>query len=111
MLKRKIFFIVTLMFVLISCSQTNEEYLIEAIIIEIKENTGDIEVDGPMKVVKSATTQEAVGNKTESMIHTIRVSNPEDYNVGQKVKVNVISNYDEDVWDVNRLKFEVEVVD
>ncbi|RCW76818.1 hypothetical protein [Saliterribacillus persicus] len=110
MLKSKALFIVALMPVLISCSQTDEEYLIEGIIIEINENSGNVEVEGSMTLIKSATSKEAVGNKTESMIHTIRVSNPEEYNVGQKVKVNVFSNYDEDVWDVNRLKFEVEEV-
>ncbi len=44
------------------------------------------------------------------MIHIIRVSYSEDFNVGPKVKVNVISNNDEDAWDVNLLKFEVGVV-
>ncbi|MCP8616360.1 hypothetical protein [Salirhabdus salicampi] len=78
--------------------------------MSINEKSGDIEVEGPMTVIKSATSQDVVGNKTESMPHPIRISNPEDYNVGQEVKVSVINNYDEDVWDLDRLKFEIEII-
>ncbi|WP_074734165.1 hypothetical protein [Halobacillus karajensis] len=38
---------------------------------------------------------------------TIRVSNPEKYHERQKVQVKVIKNYEEDDWDIDRLKFDV----
>ncbi|WP_054860327.1 hypothetical protein [Gracilibacillus sp. JCM 18860] len=42
-----------------------------------------------------------------SISHVISVSNPEDYEIGQRVKVNATKNDDGDSWDLNNLKFEV----
>ena len=36
------------------------------------------------------------------------VPNPDQYDEGKEVQVKVIKNYEEDVWDLNRLKFEAE---
>ena len=41
---------------------------------------------------------------------TIRVSNPDKNDEGKKVQVKVIKNYEEEVWDLDKLKFEVEKV-
>jgi hypothetical protein len=46
----------------------------------------------------------------ESKKHHIIVSHPEKYELGQKVKVKVKSNNDDDAWDLNRLNFEIEVI-
>lgn len=41
---------------------------------------------------------------------TIRVSNADKNDEGKKVQVKVIKNYEEEVWDLDKLKFEVEKV-
>ncbi|MDP5276098.1 hypothetical protein [Chengkuizengella axinellae] len=37
--------------------------------------------------------------------YEIPVDNIEQYAVGQKLNISVLSNTDEDVWDLNRMKF------
>ncbi|SDM57906.1 hypothetical protein [Sediminibacillus halophilus] len=111
MTKSKIFFIVaTLASILIACSQSDEGTFMQGDITEIDKESGDMEVE-----VEAWTT---IGEPESSTVssefidaptsQTIRVSNPEDYEEGEKVKVKVIKNYEEDVWDLDRLTFEVE---
>lgn len=111
MVKSKMFFIVaTLAIALLGCTQMEEGTFIEGNITEINEESGDMEIK-----IKSWTTVSEPGSSTESYgfiektkSQMIRISNPENYDEGQKVKVKVIKNYDEQVWDLDRLKFEVE---
>ncbi|MFD2043962.1 hypothetical protein ACFSTA_05330 [Ornithinibacillus salinisoli] len=111
MSKSKVFFIIAILFfTLIGCSQNKDGIFIEGNITEIDEEIGDIEVKGRMTISETVSSTDSFEIEKESMSQTIRVSNPEDYKVGQKVKVNVIKNYDEDIWDLDRLKFEVEEV-
>ncbi|WP_079529245.1 hypothetical protein [Halobacillus hunanensis] len=106
--KSKIFFIiVTLAITLMGCSQ--EGTFIQGDITDINKESGDMEID-----IVSWTTISDTGSSTGShqfekkpKSQTIRVSNPEKYHEGQKVQVKVIKNYDEDEWDIDRLKFDV----
>ncbi|MGY0693754.1 hypothetical protein ACW2QC_13350 [Virgibacillus sp. FSP13] len=113
MRKSKIFFIVaTLVITLIGCSQIEEGTFIQGNITEINEESGEmeIEIESWTTISDTASSTESNKIKMDSDSQIIRVSNPEDYEEGQKVQVKVIKNYDEDVWDLDRLKFEVENV-
>ncbi|WP_226036821.1 hypothetical protein [Aquibacillus saliphilus] len=109
--KSKIFFIVaTITIMLIGCSQVEEGTFIQGNITEINETSGDmeIEIEAWTTVSEEDTSKESYGFAKKPMTQTIRISNPEGYEEGKKVKVKVIKDYDEDVWDLDRLKFEVE---
>ncbi|MCT2536268.1 hypothetical protein NC661_13470 [Aquibacillus koreensis] len=112
--KSRIFFIVaTITIMLIGCSQVEEGTFIQGNITEINETSGDMEIDIELWTTVSEeedTSKESYGFIEKPMTQTIRVSNPEDYEEGQKVKVKVIKDYDEHAWDLDRLKFEVEEV-
>ncbi|MDL4839478.1 hypothetical protein [Aquibacillus rhizosphaerae] len=111
MQKSKIFLIVaTITITMISCSQIEAGTFIQGNIAEINEKSGDMEIDieAWSTVSQKGTSNEIYSFKKKSKSQTIRVSNPEDYDEGQKVSVKVFKNYAEDVWDLDRLKFEVE---
>lgn len=113
MRKSKLFFIVTaLAITLIGCAHVDEGTFIEGTIKEINETRGDMEIEikAWTTVSESGTSPDSFGFVEVPTSQTIRISNPEDYDGGQKVKVKVIKNYKEDVWDLERLKFEVEEV-
>ncbi|WP_430786870.1 hypothetical protein VBD025_14950 [Virgibacillus flavescens] len=44
----------------------------------------------------------------EGEVYEIPVDNVEQYDVGQKLKITILSNTDVDVWDLNHMKFEIE---
>ena len=44
-------------------------------------------------------------------IYEIPVDSFADYEVGERVEVVVLTNYDEDLWDPERMKFEVTIID
>ncbi|WP_153461691.1 hypothetical protein [Sediminibacillus terrae] len=114
MSKNKLFFIEAIFLcTLMGCSQAEEGTFMQGDITGINKESGDMEVD-----VDAWTTVSEKGSSTEPYeiddaptSQTIRVSNPEDYEEGEKVQVKVIKNYEEDVWDLDRLTFEVEEVD
>lgn len=111
--KSKILFIVaTLVITLIGCSLIEEGTFIQGNIIEINQESGDMEIDIESWTTISDSASSKESKKTEMDLDSkiIRVSNSEDYAEGQKVQVKVIKNYDEDVWDLDRLKFEVEEI-
>ncbi len=114
--KSKIFFIVaTLAITLIGCSQAEEGTFLQGNVTEINPISGDVEVEiETWTTVSSTDSSPEASTKSyeveKASSQTIRVSNPEDYEEGQKVKVKVIKNYNEDVWDINKLKFEVEEI-
>lgn len=101
-----IFLFALLIFLLIGCSQNKEEMVINGTITLIDENSGDMEVNGEIK--ESVSPSESFEIKQNSMSHVISVSNPENYDLGQRVKIIAIKNYDGDSWDLDNLKFEVE---
>lgn len=103
MLKNKIFLIIGFVgFILIGCSQETDGTFIEGNISEINEESGFIEVEGLMTINETVSSTESFQIEKESSSYTIQVSNPEDYKVGQEVKVNVIKDYDEDIWNLDR---------
>ncbi|WP_077623491.1 hypothetical protein [Sediminibacillus massiliensis] len=107
----KIFFIVaTITTTLIGCSQIEEGTFIQGNITEINETSGDmeIEIEAWSAVREQGTSKVSYGFDKKPKSQTIRVSNPTDYEEGQEVAVKVFKDYDEDVWDLDRLKFEVE---
>lgn len=71
---------------------TVEEILVEEEMLVIKEYDG---VDEGRK---------------DGNIYEIPVDNVEKYSIGQKLEVTVFSNTDDDVWDLDRMKFELKTV-
>ncbi|MFC7321472.1 hypothetical protein [Halobacillus campisalis] len=110
--KSKMFFIIaSLPIILMGCSM-QEGTFIQGDITEVNKESGDMDIE-----IEAWTTIGNAGSSTESYefekkpdAQTIRVSNPEKYEEGQKIEVKVIKNYEENVWDIDRLKFEVEKV-
>ncbi|WP_277678059.1 hypothetical protein [Gracilibacillus dipsosauri] len=102
-----IFLFALLTFLLIGCSQNKEEMVINGTITLIDENSGDMEVYGEMIIKEAVSPSESFEIVQNSISHVISVSNPEDYEIGQRVKVNATKNDDGDSWDLNNLKFEV----
>lgn len=49
-------------------------------------------------------------NDQNDLIYEIPVESFKDYEVGEKVKINVYSNSETDSWDLDHLKFEITVV-
>ncbi|SDJ08841.1 hypothetical protein [Salimicrobium halophilum] len=96
---------------LMGCSQ--EGTFIQGDITEIDEESGDMEIDIVAWTTVSDTDSSERSHpfKEKSNAQTIRVSNPGKYEVGQKIQVEVIKDYEEDVWDKDRLKFDVKEVD
>jgi hypothetical protein len=39
------------------------------------------------------------------------VDDIKEYNVGQKLEITVFSNTDEDIWDLDNMKFEIKAID
>lgn len=72
---------------------TEEKFLFDDKFLSVKEFGGESEGRGQ-------------GNMYE-----IPVDSFEDYEVGQNVEVVIYTNYDEDVWDPERMKFEVTIIE
>lgn len=111
MRKSKIFLIVAaIVITLTGCYQIKEGTFIQGNITEINKTSANMEIDIESWTTISDTESSTESNNIEmnSNSQIIRVSDPEDFEIGQKVKVKVIKNYDEDVWDLDRLEFEVE---
>ena len=48
--------------------------------------------------------------RKDGNIYEIPVDNVEKYSIGQKLEVTVFSNTDDDVWDLDRMKFELKTI-
>lgn len=73
--------------------------------------TGTVEeilVEDEMLVMKE---YEATEGRKEGNVYEIPVDNVKEYTIGQKLEVTVFSNTDDDIWDVNRMKFEIKTID
>lgn len=70
--------------------------------IEIEEN---FFIDDEFLVIEEENRQP--GNS----LYMIPVSDSGAYEVGQKVKVDIYSNTNADVWDLDNLKFEIEAIE
>ncbi|ASF39120.1 hypothetical protein CEH05_08315 [Halobacillus halophilus] len=69
-----------------------------------------VNVDAWTTVSNEGSAKESYEFEKKPDVQTIRVPNPNEYEEGQKVEVKVIKNYEKDVWDIDRLKFEVEKI-
>lgn len=113
MSKSKMSFIIAILAItLMGCSQSKEGTFLLGNITEINDKSGDMEIEivGTFTVgdVESFTESYQFEKKPNSL--TIRVSNPKEYDEGQKVQAKAIKKYEEDVWDLDKLEFEVEEV-
>ena len=72
---------------------SEEKFLFDDKFLSVKEYGGESEGRSP-------------GN-----VYEIPVDSFADYEVGQRVEVTVLTNYDEDVWDPQRMKFEITIID
>ncbi|KGP71957.1 hypothetical protein [Pontibacillus yanchengensis] len=111
-IRKMIFILATLAFALIGCNQVEEGTFIQGNITNINDESGDMEIE-----IISWTTVSEQGSSTESYAfeekpssQTIRVSNPKNFDEGQKVKMKVLKNYDEEVWNLEELNIELEKV-
>lgn len=50
-----------------------------------------------------------IGRK-DGIEYEIPVDNVERYKVGQKLEITVFSNIDEDIWDLEHMKFDIKIV-
>lgn len=48
---------------------------------------------------------------TKGNIYEIPVEDPSKYEIGQKIEITIYSNTDADVWDLDRMKFDVKMID
>ncbi len=109
MLKSKVFFIIAVLAItMIGCLQVEEATFIKGEITKINKESAEIEVESWSTVNDAESSTESYVFKEMPDIQTIRISNPERFDGGQKVQGKVIKNYKEDGWDIDRLKFEVE---
>ena len=91
-----------LIFLLITgCSDYQESFTFTGTVEEIL-------VEEEMLVIKEYDGVDE--GRKEGNIYEIPVDNLERYNIGQKLEVTVFSNTDADVWDLDRMKFELKTV-
>ena len=109
--KSKIFSIIVALAILLIGCDSNKGMAVGGEIIEINEESGDMKIETAywttVNEQESSTESSEFKEELKSEAVTIQVSKPEKYDVGQEVEVKVIKNYEEDVWDMNRLVFEV----
>lgn len=92
-----------LIFVFITgCSDYQEDFTFTGTVEEIL-------VVGEKLVVKEYVGEDE--GKKDGNVYEIPVDNVETYNIGQKLEVIVFSNTDADVWDLDRMKFEIKKVE
>jgi len=83
------------------CSKYHEDFTFTGTVEEIL-------VEDEMLVMKEYNAPEG---RKESNVYEIPVDNVKEYTIGQKLEVTVFSNTDADVWDLNRMKFEIKTID
>lgn len=71
----------------------------------------EIEIEEKVFMDDEFLVIEEENRQPDNSLYTIPVSDSDKYEVGQKVKVDIYSNTDADVWDLDNLKFEIEVMD
>ncbi|WP_079478702.1 hypothetical protein [Halobacillus salinus] len=104
------FFVIAVLVVIwIDKIHMEDSTYIKGDITEINKETGDMEID----IVVWSTTGDPdspandFGFNGTPTSQTVRVSHPENYDEGQKIDLRVNKDYEEAVWDLDRLKFEV----
>lgn len=68
----------------------------------------DILIEDEMLVMKEYNASDG---RKEGNVYEIPVDNVKEYTIGQKLEVTVFSNTDADIWDLDRMKFEIKTID
>ncbi|MCZ8537994.1 hypothetical protein M9R32_12430 [Paenisporosarcina quisquiliarum] len=84
------------------CSDYQEDFTFTGTVEEIL-------VEGEKLVIKEYDGLDE--GRKDGNVYEIPVDNVERYNIGQKLEVTVSSNTDADVWDLDRMKFEIKRVE
>ncbi|QHJ70934.1 hypothetical protein [Planococcus halotolerans] len=71
----------------------------------------EIEIEEKFFMEDEFLVIEEENRQPDNSLYTIPVSDSEAYDVGQKVKVDIYSNTEADVWDLDHMKFEIEVME
>ena len=86
----------------VGCSDYQEDFTFTGTVEAIR-------VEDEMLVMKEyGGTDEG---RNAGNVYEIPVDDPNQYSVGQKLKITVFSNTDEDIWDLDRMKFEIKTID
>ncbi|MCA0970811.1 hypothetical protein LCM20_09435 [Halobacillus litoralis] len=113
MLKRKRIFIIPALaiayFAYLWFIQVNEGAFIQGEITEINQQNAEMDIN--INVWSSVNDDDTHGFIRKYDSQTIRVANPNDYEEGQRVQVEVTKGYEEDVWDLDRLEFDVKKIE
>lgn len=83
------------------CSEYHEDFTFTGTVEEIIK-------EDDMLVLKEYNASEG---RKEGNVYEIPVDHVKEYTIGQKLEVTVFSNTDDDIWDVNRMKFEIKTID
>lgn len=86
---------------IVGCTDYNEDFTFKGTVEEIL-------VEKEMLVMKEYDAPEG---RVEGSVFEIRVDKTEGYHVGQKLEIIVFSNTDADIWDLNHMKFKINVID
>jgi hypothetical protein len=90
------------LFLVVGCSNYQEQFTF----------TGTVEeklVESEMLVMKEYGGSDE--GRGEGNIYEIPVDDIKEYNVGQKLEITVFSNTDDDVWALDKMKFEIKLID
>ena len=68
-----------------------------------------IQVEDEMLVMKEYGGSDE--GRNDGNVYEIPVDDPNQYHVGQKLKITVFSNTDKDIWDLDHMKFEIKSID
>ncbi|MGA9290087.1 MAG: hypothetical protein WBV93_17290 [Anaerobacillus sp.] len=113
MLKSKMFFIIAaLVITLIGCSQVEEGTYIQGEITKVNKENGNMEIEfeSLLSVSEADSSKEPTKFKKMPYSQTVRVANPAKYAEGETVELKVTENYDQNVWDLDKLNIEIETV-
>ncbi len=98
--KANLLFFISLLFI-VGCSDYQEDFTFTGTVEEKLDEAG-------MLVMKEYGGNDE-GRKDEN-IYEISVDDIKKYNVGQKLEITVLSNTDEDIWDLETMKFEIKKI-
>ncbi len=86
---------------IVGCSTYQENFTFTGTVQEIL-------IKDEMLVLKEYDASEG---RKKGNVYEIPVDKVQAYTIGQKLEVTVFSNTDDDIWDLDRMKFEVKTID
>jgi hypothetical protein len=90
------------LFWIVGCSNYQEQFTFTGTVEEKLDEEG-------MLVMKEYSGSDE--GRKDGNIYEIPVDDIKEYNVGQKLEITVFSNTDEDIWDLDNMKFEIKTID